>query len=512
VIKNIVLQHLNKNMPKKTIIIFITTFIIVGAIVFGVYLYLNRNTTTPTGTTTPWYQNFNPFGTGSSTTTTTTPTDTTGSNPQTPTGGANAQSSRFYQITDFAVAGATFLEDTRPIATNVTDTNPVPEQIKTIISPNTVAGRKDIQTFLNDSLSLNPPLTVDGNFGKKVTQAIKDFQTANNLTVTGLIDTETAPFFIKTTTTANIQPKDQTETVPSIRFVERMNGHIYKMFLDTKIKEKISNSTIPSIYEALFNDTGKTVVYRYLSDDKTINSFVATLGAPSGEFLPQNISDLSVSKDKSKYFYLTENNDGVTGYTGSLGDTKKNIVFNHPFTEWLSSWDANQNIYLTTKPSYVTTGSIFALNTTSKTIYKIFGDVVGLTTLISPKGSDVLYSTSTSTGPKLGIFNIKDHKTKDLDTYGLPEKCVWSNDNINIYCAVPNTITGNEYPDIWYQGLVSFDDFFVRINTMTGEKVTMANSIDQTPIDGTYLFLDKTENNLFFTNKKDSTLWELNLQ
>ena len=496
-------------MPKKTIIIFITTFIIVGAIVFGVYLYLNRNTTTPAGTATPWYQSFNPFGAGNNTPTTT-PADTTSDTTQTPTGEVNLQTSKLHQITDFAIAGATFLEDTRPIANN-TDVNPQPEPTKTIISPDTVAGRKDIQIFLNNALSLNPPLTVDGNFGKKVTKAIKDFQTANNLTVTGLVDPETAPYFTKITKLATLGATSQFEQSPSIRFVERMNGHIYKMLLDTKIKEKISNSTIPSIYEALFDSTGNTVVYRYLSEDKTISSFLATLGAPNGEFLPQNIPNMSVSQDKTKFFYLMENNDGVTGYTGLFGDTKRNIVFNHPFTEWLSSWDANQNIYLTTKPSYVTTGSIFALNTTSKTIYKIFGDVIGLTTLINPQGSNILYSTSTSTGPKLGVFSIKDHKTKDLDTYGLPEKCVWSNDNINIYCAAPNTIVGNEYPDVWYQGLVSFDDFFVKINTITGEKVTLANSINGTRVDGTYLFLDKTENNLFFTNKKDSTLWSLDI-
>ncbi len=496
-------------MPKKTIIIFISVFVIVGAIIFGIYSYLNKNKTNQADTTTPWYQNFNPFGAGDNTNTNT-PTDTTGNTNQKPTGEVNQQTSRFYQITDFAVAGATFLEDTRPIETN-TNTGTQPEQIKTIISPDTKEGRKDIQIFLNDALSLNPPLVVDGNFGKNVTKAIKDFQTANNLTVTGLVDTETAPYFTKITKLSALGGVGQFEQAPSIRFVERMNGHIYKMFLDTKIKEKISNSTIPSIYEALFDSTGKTVVYRYLSDDKTISSFMATLGAPAGEFLPQNISNMSTSQDKTKLFYLIENKDGVTGYTGLLGDTKKNIVFNHPFTEWLSSWDAKQNVYLTTKPSYVANGSIFILNTVTKTISKLFGGVPGLTTQINPNGSIILYSTSTSTGPKLRVFNIKDHSTKDLDTYGLPEKCVWSGDNINIYCAVPNTIEGNEYPDVWYQGLVSFSDFFVKINTITGEKSTLANSINETPVDGTYLFLDKNENNLFFTNKKDSTLWGLTL-
>lgn len=425
-------------MPKKTKIIFISVFIIVGLIIFGFYLWINRDQTTNKNGGSPWYQSFNPFGTGGTTTPDETGTDTPDGINQTP-GDTNVGSSKFYQITDFAIAGATFLEETRPLSTMATSTGTTPESL-------------------------------------------------------------------------TLPTKSQFEQVPSVRFVERTNGHIYKMFLDTKIKEKISNSTIPAIYEAYFDNGGDTVIYRYLSEEKIINSFVATIGAIKGEFLPQNVSTLNTSKDKTKFFYLTENSNGVTGTLATFEGIKKEIVFNHPFTEWLSESDGNQNIYLTTKPSSSVLGSMFILNTTNRTISKIFGGIYGLTTMISPNGSLVLYSYTTNTGPKLGIFNIKEHSTKDLDTYGLAEKCVWSNNNMDIYCAVPNTIVGNQYPDYWYQGLISFDDFFVKIDAINGSKITIANGDDEKPLDGTFLFLDKNENSLFFTNKKDSTLWSLDIR
>jgi peptidoglycan hydrolase-like protein with peptidoglycan-binding domain len=495
-------------MTKKTIIIFITVFIIVGAMIFGVYLLLNKNNNNSTNTTTPWYQNFNPFGGGNNTTNN--PTNPNTTNNQNPTNVTpEAPVSKFRQITDFAVAGATFLEDTRPLADTTTTG---PQEIKTIISANTVEGRKEIQTILNSTLSLKPPLVVDGNFGKLATQAIKDFQKSNNLTVTGIVDTNTAPYFTKTSQVSDTAPKSQYEQAPSLRFVERMNGHIYKTFLDTKTNDEISNSTIPSIYEAFFDGTAETVIYRYLSLDKSITSFMATLGADKGEFLFQNISDLSISLDKSKFFYISENSIGVVGTVGTFGNTKRDIVFNSPFTEWLSQWDASGKIYLTTKPSYNVNGGIFLLNTADKTTSKVFGGVPGLTTLVSPNGAQVLYSSSTNTGPQLGVFNINMHSTKDLATYGLPEKCVWSNDNINVYCAVPSLITGNQYPDSWYQGLTSFTDYFVKINTSTGERVTIANETDKTLVDGTHIFLSDKEDSLFFINKKDSTLWSLSLK
>jgi len=500
-------------MPKKTIIIFITTFILVGVIIIGFFMWFNRNQTpATTGEPTPWYQTFNPFGTGSQTTEPII-------NPELPIGtpideiGTKAPASKFFQITDFAVAGATFLIDTRPIVINPNaEPTPEPEPIKTPISTTTKEGRKDIQMFLNEKLSLNPPLVVDGNLGKKAVDAIKSFQKLNNLAVTGKIDTETAPYFVKTTIVSKNQNINPFEEAPSIRYVERMNGHIYKMFLDTRSKEKISNSTIPAIYEAFFDKTGQTVIYRYLSNDKTISTYLATLSTANGEFLLQNISDVSTSLEKTKFFYLTKNNNGVTGTLGIFSEPKREIVFTSPFSEWSSQWDNNQKLYLTTKPSYSVNGSMFLLNTTNKTLSKVFGGIPGLTTLINKNSSGVLYSTSTNSGPKLSIFDIEKYTSRDLKTFGLPEKCVWSNDNINVYCAVPNVINESQYPDSWYQGIVSFDDIFIKINVVTGKIENIANSATGTAVDGINLFLDNTESTLFFTNKKDSTLWGLKLR
>lgn len=487
-------------MPKKQKIIFITVFVIVGIIVLGIYLWINRVNTGSTNETTPWYQNFNPFSSG----TTNPDSKVTGPDEIITEPEEQGSTSRFLRITDFAVSGAMFLTDTRPL--KITDE---PKEVKTIIDSTTKEGRVKIQGILNTTLSLKKPLTEDGNFGAMTISALKEFQKLNSVPVTGKLDAETIPLFteIKTSTdTATL------EAVPAVRYVERMNGHIYKMFLDNKEIEKISNSTIPSIHEAVFDKTGETVIYRYLSVDKLVNSFVATLGTIAGEYLPTDISDLSVSSDKTKFFYLTKGVSGVVGSVRNFSTGVKNIVFSSPYTEWLSDWDAKGNVYLTTKASYSVPGNVYLLNQASKTISKVFGGVNGLTTKVSPNGTSVLYSTSTKTGPTLGLFTVKDHSVKDLDTYGLPEKCAWSSDNISVYCAIPSALSGGEYPDNWYQGLVSFDDYFVKINTTTGDKITIADSTKETSVDGVSLFLDNEESNLFFINKKDYTFWKLDIR
>jgi peptidoglycan hydrolase-like protein with peptidoglycan-binding domain len=488
-------------MTRKIKIILITAIIVIGASIYGYFYVINKKTASvqPGTASDGTYNSFNPITTSTGTTDTQVdPASTTN------TGGA---ASRFHQITNFPVAGATFFMDSRPI---VLAPGSTPLEVTTVIPADTKEGRKEIQAILNQTLSLKPPLTVDGNFGKSSIQAIKDFQKLNNIPITGTVDAATAPLFTKTSAPTN---EIQYEPAPSIKYVERVTGHVDQMYLDTKVTGKVSNTTIPNIYEAIFDARASTIIYRYLATDgsKAITSFIATLGGAQGAFLPSGITDASVSPDKTKFFYLTETASGVMGTIKSFTEPKTSQVFNSPFTEWLSQWVTDQKIYLTTKASGSVQGNLFSLNTANGTLTKIFGGVQGLTTLSNSNGSKVLFSTSSSLGPKLGILDVASHTTNDTSAYSLPEKCVWSADNITAYCAIPNDISSGVYPDSWYQGLVSFEDHFVKIDTGTGSVIEIVSSPD-TPMDGTHLFLDNTESQLFFINKKDSMLWSIDLK
>lgn len=488
-------------MSKKQKIIFIITFILVGLIILSVFFWFNRKDSTTPAEELPWYQQFNPFGTSDN------------KDSETGEGGVDIESpetesvfskSRFFQITDFAISGVTTTEE-KILVEGSTDT----KEIKVKIDSNTKEGRVKIQSILNKSLALTTPIIENGIFTQTTTEALKLFQKQNNLPVTGKIDTATAPLFTETKTE---QGQAEYEYLPGIRYVERKNGHLYKMLFKDFSPIKISNSTIPGIHEAFFDKEGGTVLYRYLSNEDIINTFLATLGKPSGEYLNANITDLSVSKDKTRFFYLVENNNSGIGFVQSFATGIKQAVFSHPFTEWVSEWDNNGNLYLTTKASYFSTGNIYILNQSNKTLSKILGGINGLTTKVSPDGKKVLYSVSDNKGPHLMVFVEDGRKFIDLKTYGLADKCVWSSDNVNVYCAIPEVIEGYEYPDIWYQGIVSFVDSFVKIDTSDPDRITIAKSSDEAPVDAINLTLSKNEEIMFFINKKDYTLWSLNIK
>ena len=219
---------------------------------------------------------------------------------------------------------------------------------------------------------------------------------------------------------------------------------------------------------------------------------------------------MSISQDKKSFFYLVGNPTNTTGTIQTFADGKKNQLFTSSYDEWLSQWATNNVIFLTTKASGAQNGYLYSLSTKNGSLKKVFGPVIGLTTNTNPLGTIVLYSNSFAGGVGLGLLDIAKHTTKNLALSGLAEKCIWSGNSTDLYCAVPTNIPITTYPDAWYQGIVSFTDHFVKINTQTGDITDLGHP--ETSVDGTKLFLDDKDTTLFFINKKDSTLWSLDLR
>ena len=314
-----------------------------------------------------------------------------------------------------------------------------------------------------------------------------------------------------------------TEFVPALRYAERATGNVYQTFADKIEERKLTSTVIPQVYEASFGED--SILMRYLKEDaKTIETFAGKLPKEilggdavgptemEGSFLPENIIDLSLSPDKLLIFYLFKSGDNAVGITASAKGDQKNQIFSSPFTEWLSQWPNARMITLNTKPSSNSPGYLYSIDPSTKRMTKILGGINGLTSLTSPSGKSVLYTDS-----RLSLFAY-DPSTKNSVSLGirtLPEKCVWDKASIYLYCAVPKNIKGTNYPDIWYRGEVSFSDEVLKINTENGNTTKLADPAEfqsGEEMDGIKLSLDQAENYLFFINKKDSFLWELNLK
>jgi hypothetical protein len=229
-------------------------------------------------------------------------------------------------------------------------------------------------------------------------------------------------------------------------------------------------------------------------------------------FLPENISDFSVSGDTTKGFYLFNSKDAAIGINMDMSGSKKIQIFNSPFTEWITSFPNQKNITLTTKPSNNVPGYMYILNPDSKNITKVLLNINGLTTLMSKDGKFVLYSGNDLS---LKIYDVTKKTTITTGARTLPEKCTWNKQNTTIYCSIPKYSYQNNLPDAWYMGEISFDDEIWKIDVSSGN-ATFITDPSQLPkgeaLDGIKLSVDNEETYLFFINKKNSSFWQLKLK
>ena len=234
-----------------------------------------------------------------------------------------------------------------------------------------------------------------------------------------------------------------------------------------------------------------------------------------GFFLPKGIVTLSISPDSKELFTLGKTKTGSIGKVRDFETGKEKIVFNSPFKEWLSQWNNNQNIQLTTKASYITDSYTYGLDPNTGKYHKTLPQAHGLTTLASPDNKKVFIHLVDDKKSKNYIY-FNDEKQKIILTkvHTLPEKCAWTHDSQFLYCLVPTHLEKDgEYPDHWYQGLELFSDQLWKIDGNTTEE-TLVSDIPVEygkQLDGWKLGIDPKSHYLYFIDKGSETLWSYRL-
>lgn len=303
----------------------------------------------------------------------------------------------------------------------------------------------------------------------------------------------------------------------NIRFTDRSTGHIYEMLSTEKEPRRLSNTTIPKVYEAIWGTDGNTVYARYLKSDlnPSIETYEIKLAPTTsqdivGVFLPKNISSLVTNPIGDKAFYLVPETNGATGYIWQKSGKSRVNIFSSSLSEWLATWPNENSILLSSKPSGTSAGFAYFINSKTGEIKKIIEGVRGLTVLANQKGDLVLVGGN---GLTLSVWRQKDNTIGSLPINTLPEKCVWK-DEQSVYCAVPNSTPGGVYPDTWYQGAVSFNDTVWEIDTttLTTSMVASLNLLADGEFDVILPILSPDKKALLFINKKDLNLWLLELQ
>lgn len=300
----------------------------------------------------------------------------------------------------------------------------------------------------------------------------------------------------------------------TIRYVDRGTGHIYETSVNSYEVSKITNTTLPKIYEALWLAEGEGVIYRQLDEAgiNIITTYIELL-EPTGTstdmlretavtYLPENISSISVSPSGTRIVYIQGSTVTVSNPDGSGSSS-----FSVPGTQWLVDWKDNNSLILNTKPSASASGFAYT-STLSGTLQKFLGPKQGL--FIKPFGDGYMFSESTSNS-----FRFSTQTTEGVLAESFyptfPEKCfvaeVFENTAL---CGMPQNTAVGQYPDSWYKGLVSFTDN-IGIYDLNGN-VSVTIYQPEEPVDIIDPSLSEDGRMFLFTNKKDLTLWVLNIE
>ena len=322
-------------------------------------------------------------------------------------------------------------------------------------------------------------------------------------------------------TTLSIDRVGDAESQEVVRYNERATAHAFDVELEDLEKERISNTTIPRIYESLWTNDGTRVILRYLDDDnQTITTYSAGLVEEEeqtegktpyrleGNFLSNNIMSLVVSPDTSEIFWITKTLQESQGTISNPDGSNSRVLFTSPFTEWLPQWYIAGALALTTKASGYVDGFSYSMQLSTGELNRTLGDVTGLTTLTSPSGQYVLYSKGTTRTLSTHLLNTETDVSSELSISTLPEKCVWESDDV-LYCGVPGTLSSGVYPDIWYQGKILFNDNLYAISPETGRATFLYSpeNQDEEIIDVYKPLVSESGEYLIFNNKHDMSLW-----
>ena len=300
-----------------------------------------------------------------------------------------------------------------------------------------------------------------------------------------------------------------------VRYFKQTGGNLFETEFTGKNETRISNITIPAILDVKWTPSKTYAIISYYADGELRRLYSRYTGTStvSSAFLPADIQEITTSLVDDMITYIVLVNGEMVLFTARPDNTNIKKVLTLPAPDFELSWPAANTIALKQKSSAYAPSFLFTLNPSSKILTRVLAEKTGLDVLWSPINTDFLYMETEKAGTRvfLHVSSLKDGTQIDLPFATLTEKCAWAPaSSKTLFCAIPESLPrGANLPDEWWQGVVSFSDSLWRINTATGEREQL---LPTRQLDAINLFLSKDESFLFFTNKKDGSLWGLRLK
>lgn len=308
-----------------------------------------------------------------------------------------------------------------------------------------------------------------------------------------------------------------------VRYVEKTTGNLYQVNPETLERIRITNTTYPRVQKAYIHKNGDRVFLQTINNN-VIETQLGIVGTSSSTTtnegasqlllspLPNNLRNMTQSRDGISVLYTRATSDGVGVYTNTF-DTTSEFLFESAFTDWKFEHLNNELLSATTRASNGIVGYAYTIDVNDGSFTKII-EAPGLTSTFSNNGQFGLYTINNDQTLDLKTINNETGEIGEPAFETLIDKCVWSSQYVDgAYCAVPASSNQNDMPDSWYKGLTSTSDVLWEVDVNRSVTRLLVNPEDfGNEVDVINLHVDENDDYIFFINKKDSTLWAVNLK
>lgn len=307
-----------------------------------------------------------------------------------------------------------------------------------------------------------------------------------------------------------------TDDGQGIKYYLKDDGQVVKSNFDGASLSVVAEVKLPELFKAEWSPDKKKVI-SYFKKPEGTKRYSFDYDSKKGVILSENIKSVawSPSSEKIVYQYINKESQQNDIAVANADASSWKIIFQTRLTDLVILWPVPDKIYFFDSPTSAKKGSLYSLDYPSGNFKKIISDQFALAAKVSPDGQKILYQATEEGGKNLKLYTAKadGNEAKKLSVATLIEKCVWSLDSQNIFCAVPQTLSENAiWPDDYTENRVTVKDDFYFIDSASGKKTKIAGSNNQQSFDATELTLAPQEDYLFFIDRLLGFVYSIKLQ
>ncbi len=308
----------------------------------------------------------------------------------------------------------------------------------------------------------------------------------------------------------------------ALQYYDRQTGQLYTLSSDGTQRTLLTSDTYPGAQSISWSPDGHQAILTFPDGSKILYDFTLKKQIT----LPKELNDFSFSPQSdqivSKYLDPTNQDNQwlvISQPDGSQSVSVEQLGANAGAVT--PDWSPNNQIVATyEKSTNADQSDIFFLGNQGQNFPSVSVQGRGFTPNWSPDGRRLLfstYSTLTDDNPHLFIMTGSPDQLGasqiDLGLDTRADKCTFSQNGFNIYCAVPYYLNPGSGPQ---PGLsANIPDNIYKIDLLTGNSTLVARPVDQQNsqrFSATNLQLSAAEDSLFFTDNQTGSIQRIRLR